>query len=487
MKSTIYKSTLIMMLTSFGSIAQTQQFNTSGSHSFTAPDGVLSIKVEAVGAGGGGGRVRGSSARESGGGGGGAYAKGIINVTAGTVYEIGVGAAGVQNSSVAQHGGNSYFGSVSDTDPSTTVRAEGGKTLILSDGSNGTGAQGGQAANSVGNVVFNGGNGGNTSSNDHGGGGGGAAGSNGTGGHGGQGTPGIGTASYGGNGGIGGANGGNDNGGAGFNYGGGGGGARKSFSGTTVNRYGASGAQGLVVVSWSTITDFSPVSICVGSTEIVTVTGTNFTIIDSVTVNGTSVPFTAIDNTQFSFQVTSGVTSGAIIVYTENGASISSNTLTVNDYSVSVSLQGTVLAANYTGTNGATYQWRNCVTNTTISGAVGATFTPTQNGLYAVQVTENGCVTSSDCITVASLSLEEISESNFSIYPNPSSNKVTIETGEILINSITLVDLNGKEMMQVLPSGAVTELQLNDIQTGFYFVTIQTETKTYTKRLSVIK
>lgn len=488
MKTNKYKSTLLMMLASFGSMAQSQQFNTTGTHSFTAPEGVLSVKVEAIGAGGGGGRVRGSSARESGGGGGGAYARGIVNVTSGNNYEIGVGTAGVQNGSVAQHGGNSYFGSGSDTDASTTVRAEGGKTLILSDGSSGTGAQGGKGSNSIGNVVtYSGGNGGNTSNNDYGGGGGGAAGSNGPGGNGGQGTAGMGTSSYGGNGGAGGVSGGDDDGVEGYNYGGGGGGARKSWSGSTVNRYGASGASGIVVVSWSTITDFSPAAVCAGAGEQITITGTNFTVIDSVTVNGTSIPFTAVDHTQFTAEIPSGVSTGNIIVYTENGAAISEQVLSVYDYSVTVSLQGTTLSANHTGTNNATYQWKNCVTGAVVQGAVGAIYTPAQNGLYSVEVTENGCVSSSACITVASVGIEDITSNDFNVYPNPSSGKVTIETGDNTVTSVSLVDMQGKEILNIIPTGSVTELELNMLENGLYFVNILSGNKAYVKPLSVIK
>lgn len=488
MKTNKYKSTIIIMLASFGSMAQSQQFNTTGTHSFVAPDGVLSVKVEAVGGGGGGGRVRGSSARESGGGGGGAYARGIVNVVSGNSYAVGVGVAGIQNDNTTQHGGNSYFGSASSTDALTTVRAEGGKTLILSDGSNGTGAQGGQSVNSVGNVVkYSGGKGGNTSSNTYGGGGGGAAGSNGPGGDGGQGTAGMGTSSYGGNGGVGGVSGGDDDGVEGYNYGGGGGGARKSWSGTTSNRYGASGAIGLVVVSWSTITDFSPSAVCAGSGEDITVTGTNFTHIDSVTVDGVNVPFTAIDNTQFSIQIPAGVSSGNIIAYTENGSSVSLNSLEVYDYSVSVSLQGTTLTANFTGGSGATYQWKNCVTGAVINGAVGAVFVPSQNGLYSVEVSENGCVATSECITVASVGIDILSEMDFSVYPNPSSEKVVIETAGHIADEVVLTDLNGKIIKNTVPSGLTSEIRLDGIETGIYFVQVLIGEKKYTKRLSVLK
>lgn len=483
-----YKSTLIMMLASFGSIAQTQQFNIPGAHSFVVPDGVLSVKVEAVGGGGGGGRVRGSSARESGGGGGGAYARGIVNVVAGETYDIGVGVAGVQNASVSRHGGNSYFGSHSSSDASATVRAEGAKTLILSDGSDRNGAQGGKATNSVGNrVKYDGGNGGTTNSSDYGGGGGGAAGSNGPGGTGGQGAAGIGASSYGGNGGAGGVSGGDDDGTDGTNYGGGGGGARKSFSGSTVNRYGSSGAGGIVVVSWTTITNFSPASICAGAGATITVTGTNLTQIDSVSVNGVNVPFTSVDNTQFTITVPSGVSSGNIIVHTGNGSSISQSILSVNDYSVSLSVSGATLTANYTGSSSAVYEWKNCVSGSFVPGVSSETFTPAQNGLYSVRITENGCETTSQCVVVSSVSLTNLTDSELLIYPNPSKEVANIKTAEKVADLIVLTDLNGKRIMEIVPVNVTTELQLNDVEAGLYVVTISIEGQIYRKQLSVVK
>lgn len=477
-----------MVLASFGSIAQTQQFNSPGTYSFVVPDGVVSVKVETIGGGGGGGRVRGSSARESGGGGGGAYARGIVNVIAGETYDVGVGVAGVQNGSVSRHGGNSYFGSHSSSDASVVVRAEGGKTLLLSDGSDKNGAQGGKALNSVGNKVkYDGGNGGTTNSNDYGGGGGGAAGSNGSGGDGGQGAAGIGASGYGGNGGAGGVSGGDDDGTEGSNYGGGGGGARKSFSGSTVNRYGSSGAGGIVVVSWCTIAGFSPVSVCAGSAETITITGTNLTQIDSVSVNGMNVPFTSIDNTQFTITVPSGIASGKISVHTGNGGSVSQDILAVNDYSVSLSVSGATLTADYTGTAAAVYEWKNCVSGSFVPGSDSETFTPAQNGLYAVRITENGCETTSQCVVVSSVSLNNLTGSDLLIYPNPSKEVVNIKTTENIADLIVLTDLNGKRIMETVPSDVTAELQLNNVDAGLYVVVISVGGQTYRKQLSVVK
>lgn len=135
-------------------------FTTSGT--FTVPNCVTSLTVEAWGGGGGG---RNGTHNGGGVGGGGGYAKGTITSASGT-YTVTVGAGGAENAS----GTASTFGS----------------TLVLAGGGGGTGdVTGGGAGgtSNTGNVTTaNGGNGGNgNTSDDGGGGGGGAAGPNGNG------------------------------------------------------------------------------------------------------------------------------------------------------------------------------------------------------------------------------------------------------------------------------------------------------------------
>lgn len=325
--------------------AQHQSFTTTGSSTFTPHSSVIELTVEAIGGGGGGGLVRGTSSRRSGGGGGGAYAKGKILVTPSVAHSLYVGRGGKKerDDSDARHGEDSWFASPSLTDNTTVVRAMGGGTKMHNNDSNSSGAEGGKVGSftfennitkpaSVGNInIFTGGNGGSSGSNSRGGGGGGAAGSTGNGNIGGEYT--AGTANGGsllngstaGNGGVGGIDGGNDNGTSGLAYGGGGGGARKSSSGfSTVNRNGLPGAQGIVVVYWSRIDQIA--SSCSGSST--TITGFNFSTsmpngtavtTTNVTLNGISVPYTIVSNTEIIINLPSNATSGNVIVTTTLG------------------------------------------------------------------------------------------------------------------------------------------------------------------------
>ncbi len=353
-------------------LAQQTAYSSAGSHTFTPHASVIELTVEAIGGGGGGGLVRRSSATKSGGGGGGAYAKGKINVTPGAGHPVYVARGGKKErgDSDARHGENSWFFSGTSTDATTTVRAEGGQTLLHNDNQDVNGKPGGNAVNCVGNIArYTGGHGGSTNSNDHGGGGGGAAGSTGAGGAGGQYTAGI--ANGGillsghvpGNGGVGGINNGDDDGVPGYNFGGGGGGARKSYSFSTSNRNGSPGAIGIVVVSWSRIDNIT--TACSGSTA--TITGFNFSTTLSgttvsttdVTLNGISIPYTVNSNTQITVTIPAGATSGNVIVSTTLGRA--RYYLTVNASS----------AAPASVTGGGSYCYGNQVTLTANGGTLG--------------------------------------------------------------------------------------------------------------------
>ena len=154
---------------------------------FTAPSGVTSLKLEAIGRGG---STLGNGSANAGGGGGGSYAKSIITISSGATITYKIGTAGTCT-----------WGSKSGGSPGSATCG----VLALNGSANtgSTGGAGGLAVSSIGQVKYSGGTGGNAViSGRYGGGGGGAAGPCGSGGNGGQG----GSCSVNGGGGGGGAN-----------------------------------------------------------------------------------------------------------------------------------------------------------------------------------------------------------------------------------------------------------------------------------------
>ena len=99
--------------------------------SWTAPTGVTSVRVFAVGGGGGGGST--SQNYQSGGGGSGAVVEGIVTVTPGTSYTVTIGAGGAAGSS----------GSASDG----SVGGETSFSTLLYAGYGGGGARGNSSDN----------------------------------------------------------------------------------------------------------------------------------------------------------------------------------------------------------------------------------------------------------------------------------------------------------------------------------------------------
>ncbi len=132
-----------------------------------------------------------------------------------------------------------------------------------------------------------------------------------------------------------------------------------------------------------------------------------------------------------------------------------------------------------------TYEWFDCNSGNTISGANSATFQPTTSGNYAVEITNQGCVTTGNCVTVI-LSTAGINESNVAtrIFPNPTQGIIAIETVGIMQYSVFAV--NG----QKLTHGIVDTFGLVDLsmfEQGVYFLTAYNATEQSTIKVVLTK
>jgi hypothetical protein len=109
--------------------------------------------------------------------------------------------------------------------------------------------------------------------------------------------------------------------------------------------------------------------------------------------------------------------------------------LTINTVDISVTNNDPILIAN---AYPATYQWIFCNNLLHISGATNQTFSPLANGYYACIITQNGCVDTTDCYSVATVGIIESSfENNILVYPNPTDGLIYVEFKES-VKDITL-------------------------------------------------
>ena len=152
--------------------------------------------------------------------------------------------------------------------------------------------------------------------------------------------------------------------------------------------------------------------------------------------------------------------------------------LTINTVSdLTTSTSGETITAN---NSDASYQWLNCDDNyAIIANETGASFTATVNGNYAVEITENGCVDTTDCVAITSAG---IIENNFGddlvVSPNPTDGNFSIDLGANYENAqITITDLSGKLIeSKNFTNSQVLNLYLDEAS-GIYLVSIQAGNK----------
>lgn len=148
--------------------------------------------------------------------------------------------------------------------------------------------------------------------------------------------------------------------------------------------------------------------------------------------------------------------------------------LTVNQLSNTISRIADTLTAH---DSLATYQWLNCETMTAINGAINQHYVVDTSGQYAVAVSNNGCIDTSECIQVY---VTGINENNLNykvrIYPNPASDRLFINLGEVYNSaSISINDLTGR-LIQSKECMNCQRLELElEGAAGFYFVTIESK------------
>jgi hypothetical protein len=184
------------------------------------------------------------------------------------------------------------------------------------------------------------------------------------------------------------------------------------------------------------------------------------------------------------FPITTVGTTVIVWTFEDANGNISTQTqdviVTAVDVETSVSANNMISANNGNGT----YQWIDCNGNTPVAGATMQAFTPTANGLYAVIVTENGCSETSACVSITTVGLNELaSHSALQIYPNPNTGSFIIDASQAV--TIEIRNASGQLIFtQVLEAGQ-TAIELNQIESGIYFISAIDENYTV-YRVSVV-
>jgi hypothetical protein len=149
----------------------------------------------------------------------------------------------------------------------------------------------------------------------------------------------------------------------------------------------------------------------------------------SVSADGGTSPYSYNWNNGSTSSGLNGLSGGdyTVTITDDNGCTVTES-YPIYDLDVSITNLTPTLIANLSG---ATYQWISCDSGQPVDGATSDTFTPEDDGSYAVVITSGNCTDTSRCVEVLNTSTEDLigGENSFKIYPNPTSGEFTMSFG----------------------------------------------------------
>lgn len=157
--------------------------------------------------------------------------------------------------------------------------------------------------------------------------------------------------------------------------------------------------------------------------------------------------------------------------------------LTIVDIDNSViAIPDEMLVVGMSDTTNATFQWFACDINTgnltLVPGATYANYYPNQpSDYYAVQITSNGCIDTSDCVEMIHTNTQnQYLQSTLNIFPNPTNGDFTIDLGKTYQDiQIEIYSLDGKMITnQAFNNQQEINAKIEEIS-GLYQVKIKTE------------
>ena len=185
--------------------------------------------------------------------------------------------------------------------------------------------------------------------------------------------------------------------------------------------------------------------------------GDNYTFPDGTTENNITSTVVHESLFQTEFLCDSIIETTVIPYFIDTSVVETGNTLTANE-------------------QGASYQWLDCDNgNAEIPGETNQSFTPVVSGNYAVEITQNGCIESSECHQVIIVGTDKIiSNYHLSVYPNPFTDQIQIHCDCAIEAQYFLYDQLGRliKYSEIHLNGS-EEISTSIIEKGLYFILIR--------------
>lgn len=123
------------------------------------------------------------------------------------------------------------------------------------------------------------------------------------------------------------------------------------------------------------------------------------------------------------------------------------------------------------------------VNNTTIyTGSVWTTVTTVDQLTFLFDNYESGFYVDNIVISEGTASTEDFANAKFSVYPNPASDVINISYADT-INAVTITDLNGRVVKQVLLGVNEGQINISDLSQGVYILNASANGKSVTEKI----
>jgi uncharacterized delta-60 repeat protein len=160
--------------------------------------------------------------------------------------------------------------------------------------------------------------------------------------------------------------------------------------------------------------------------------------------------------------------------------------LSISGLDTGITVTGYTLQANEAG---ASYQWIDCNTkdNPLLYDETSQTFSPSENGLYAVIISKGACTDTSSCYQVAGLGIPKPNQQAILVYPNPAKDFIYL-TGESTMAkaSYRIFDFTGKcHLHGSLSPNGEKRIETKSLLPGIYILELHAAGEV--KRLRFVK
>jgi len=221
---------------------------------------------------------------------------------------------------------------------------------------------------------------------------------------------------------------------------------------------------------------------CDSTVQLTLVNGMEYDIQEEYTIcKGDSIPFGSIVITE------TGTYSETFA--TVNGGCDSIVTIKARFIDLNLGIKTSQASLSSKDTNSeSTFQWLNCNNGMNpILGATNKAYVPPLGGSYAVEITNNFCVDTSNCKKFTPVGMDDVSSDLLRVFPNPAYDMITVTPPSGFdADSWQLTDMQGRIVLdQRISSETAFTIPVTEVAEGLYVLVIKSDDSELKKPVAI--